>query len=262
MALDGKVAIIAGASRGIGADMAKYLARAGAKVAVAARTEVESDRRLPGTIHSVVQAITDEGGTALPVVMNMRDPDSIEAAVQRVVDEWGRIDILINNAAIFVPGDLYTVQPRHINLALEVNLRGYILAMKAVLPHMKAGGGGHIINISSPGAIPPGPGPYSDNRAPGGDIFYGPVKSAIEHFSQAQGRSLQPDNISVNVLSPSGRIKTPGNVFFENTEDNPINEFESADDMGKAAVWICEQPADQLNGALIYDKELVQERGL
>ncbi len=88
MSLDGQVAIVAGASRGIGADIAKHLAKAGAKVAVCARTEEDTDPRLPGTIHSVVQEIADAGGTAIPVVLNMRDPESIEAAVQKVVDEW------------------------------------------------------------------------------------------------------------------------------------------------------------------------------
>ena len=87
MTLDGKVAIVAGASRGIGADIAKHLARAGAKVAVGARTEVVQDPRLPGTIYSVAEEIAAEGGSALPVVMNVRDPDSIEQAVQRTVAE-------------------------------------------------------------------------------------------------------------------------------------------------------------------------------
>jgi len=258
MPLDGQVALVAGASRGIGADIARHLAKAGAKVGVAARTEQAQDPRLPGTIHSVTKSITDAGGTAIPVVLNMRDPESIEAAVQRVVDEWGRIDILVNNAAIFVPGDLYNVQPRHINLAWEVNVRGYILTMKAAIPHMKAQGGGHIINLSSRGAIFPGPGPYEPVPPPN-DIFYGPEKSFIEHFSQSQGRLLQPDGISVNVLAPQGGVKTPGLMFFGNDPNNPMkeSEFESADNMGKAAVWICEQPPTKLNGSILYDAEVV-----
>ena len=261
MPLDGQVAIVAGASRGIGADIAKYLAKAGAKVAVAARTEEAQDPRLPGTIHSVVSEIMEAGGTAIPVVMNLRDPENIEAGVQRVLGEWGRIDILVNNAAIFVPGDLYAVQPRHINLAWEVNVRGYILTMKACIPHMKAVGGGHIINLSSRGAIFPGPGPY-DEAPPPVDIFYGPEKSFIEHFSQSQGRLLQKDGISVNVLAPTGGVKTPGLMFFQNDPQNPIKDFEAADNMGKAAVWICEQPVNRLNGSILYDGDVVSEHQL
>ncbi|MFN8586098.1 MAG: SDR family NAD(P)-dependent oxidoreductase, partial [Dehalococcoidia bacterium] len=109
MSLEGRVAFVAGASRGIGADIAKHLARAGAKVAVAARTEVQVDPRLPGTIHSVAAEIAAEGGVALPVVLNLRDPESIQSAVARTLEEWGRLDILVTNAAVFIPGDLGSV---------------------------------------------------------------------------------------------------------------------------------------------------------
>ena len=262
MALDGKVAIVAGASRGIGADIARYLGRAGAKVAVCARTEVVQDPRLPGTIHSVADEIRAAGGTALPVVMNLRDSDSIKAAVKSTLDEWGRVDILINNAAIFVPGDLLTVQERHIELTLQVNLRGPIVAMREVVPHMQAAGGGHVINISSRAARSPGPGPYDQARRPGGDIFYGAEKAALERFSQQQAWLLQSDNIAVNVLSPQGDIKTPGHEFFGNDPNNPDLDFEVADAMGKSAVWICEQSADAFTGNVVYDQDFVREKRL
>ena len=260
MSLDGQVAIVAGASRGIGADIARYLARAGAKVAVAARTEEVRDRRLPGTIHSVTKEIQDEGGTALAVLLNLRDRDSINEAVHKVVDEWGRLDIVVNNAAIFVPGDLEAVQDRHVDLSFAVNLLGPVLMMKAVAPHMKAAGGGHIVNISSGGSTFPGPGPYTERR--GGDIFYGAQKAAIEHFSQSQGMALQDDSISVNVLSPVGRIRTPGNLYAGNDPQDPDLDFETADEMGKATVWICEQPPQQFNGNILLDKEICREHGL
>lgn len=262
MSLEGRVALVAGASRGIGADIAKYLARAGAKVAVAARTEVQQDPRLPGTIHSVVQEIKDAGGDAIPVVLNLRDATSIAASVKTTAEHFGKLDIVVNNAAIFVPGTIETVQPRHIELSFAVNVMGVVLMMREAIPHLRAAGGGHIINLSSRGAIAPGPGPYDTSVRRGGDIFYGPQKSFIEHFSQSQGWSVQAEGISVNVLSPNGRIKTPGNLMAENDRENPNLAFDTADDMGKAAVWICEQPADQLNGAVLYDELLVRERGL
>src|SRR5271170_5016904 len=89
--LSGKVALVAGASRGIGADIARYLAAAGAKIGVAARTEVQSDPRLPGTIHSVTEDITSKGGEATAVLLNLRDPDSIAAAVAKVVEVYGQL---------------------------------------------------------------------------------------------------------------------------------------------------------------------------
>jgi citronellol/citronellal dehydrogenase len=260
--LEGRVALVAGASRGIGADIAKYLGRAGAKVAVAARTEVQQDPRLPGTIHTVAQDIIDGGGAAIPVVLNLRDPESIAAAVKRTVEEFGKIDIVVNNAAIFVPGNIETVQPRHIDLSISVNVLGVIYMMREAIPHLREAGGGHIINISSRGAIAPGPGPYDISNKRQGDIFYGPEKSMIEHFSQAQAWQYQDANISINVLSPNGRIKTPGNIMARNDRDNPDLEFDTADDMGKATVWICEQPAASFTGNVLYDQLVVQEQNL
>ena len=261
--LDGKVALVAGASRGIGADIAKYLARAGAKVAVCARTEEVKDPRLPGTIHSVTKEIKDEGGDAIAIVLNMRDPQSIRDAVAKVVSEFGKLDILVNNAAIFVPGNLETVRENHIDLTLEVNVRSYILTMREVIPHMKAAGGGHIVNISSRGAIPLGPGPYTDEqKSRGGDIFYGGEKAMLEHFSQRMAASYQDDGISVNVLSPEGRVATAGNMYASNDRDNPDTNFETADDMGQATVWICEQPAEKFTGQVTYDKDLLTKAGI
>lgn len=262
MTLEGRVALVAGASRGIGADIAKYLATAGAKVAVAARTEVQQDPRLPGTIHSVTQEIRDAGGTAAAVVLNMRSTESIAEAVQKTVAEFGRLDILINNAAIFVPGNLETVQLRHIDLSLEVNVRSYILTMREVVPHMRAAGGGHIVNISSRGAIPLGPGPYTEEQqGRGGDIFYGGEKIMLEHFSQRMAAMYQKENISVNVLSPDTGVRTAGNRMASNDRENPDLNFETADDMGQATVWICEQPVEY-TGRVVYDKPILEAAGI
>jgi NAD(P)-dependent dehydrogenase (short-subunit alcohol dehydrogenase family) len=261
--LSGKVALVAGASRGIGADIARHLAVAGAKVAVAARTEVQSDPRLPGTIHSVAEEIVAGGGEATPVLLNLRDPESIAVAVAKVLGRYGRLDVLVNNAAIFVPGTLETVQARHIESSWQVNVRGPILAMREAVPHIRAAGGGHVVNVSSRGSVFPGPGPYDAPKAtPGRDIFYGPEKSMIEHFSQRQAMVLQPDNIAVNVLSPAGGIRTPGNLFAQNDRENPNLEFESADAMGKATVWICKQLASEFTGNIAYDEDLVSANDL
>ncbi len=261
MTLEGRVAIVTGSSRGIGADVAKYLARAGAKVAICARSEESPDPRLPGTIYSVVKEIEAEGGAALPVRMNMRDPDDIRNGVQRVADEWGRIDIAVNNAAILIPGDIETVQERHLELMWQVDLRGPVLLMQAVIPHMKRAGGGHIINVSSRGGVFPGPGPYADTSNAGAP-FYGMVKSGLEHLSQRVAIALQDSNISVNVLSPNGFIRTPGSLMARSSREDPETEFDTAEYMGKGAVWICEQPPKEFTGNILFDELLCKERGL
>lgn len=260
MSLEGEVALVTGASRGIGEYIAKHLAQAGAKVVVAARTEEVTDKRLPGTIHTVVQEIKDAGGDAVAVRMDVRDNDSIKAGIDRAVEHYGRLTILVNNAAILVPGDIKTVLDRHIELMWGIDLRGPVIGCKYAVPHMIAAGGGHIINISSGVAEFPGPGPYTEKR--GGGLFYGMVKAGLERFSQGLAMDLQEDNISVNVLSPQGRIKTPGNVWAENDPNNPNLEFEPSDHMGEAAVWICEQAPKQYTGNIVRDEDLLKSAGL
>ena len=260
MSLDGQVAIVTGASRGIGEYIAKDLAAAGATIVVAARTEEVSDPRLPGTIHSVAAAITEAGGAAVPIRTDMRDPESIAACVNQAIERFGRLDIVVNNAAVLPPGDLETVQERHLELIWGIDLRGPTLLCRYAVPHMRAGGRGHIINISSRAAEFPGPGPYD---APGsGNFFYGPVKAALERMSQRIAQDYQQANIACNVLSPMGRIRTPGNIFGEQDRENPTMEFEGAEDMGKAARWICEQDPQQYTGNIVYDEDLCRAHNL
>ena len=258
--LEGRTALVAGASRGIGEYMAKYLASAGAKVAVAARTTEVTDKRLPGRIHTVSDSINEQGGTAIPVVMNMRDPESRAAGVSETVEQFGGLDIVVNNAAILVPGSLESVLDRHIDLIWQVDLRGPLLLMKHALPHLQKAGGGDFINVSSVAAVFPGPGPY-ENVTRGDGAFYGMVKAGLERASQGLARELQSENIKVNVLSPQGRIKTPGNIWADNDPDNPSLEFEAADEMGKATVWVCEQSIE-FTGNILYDQDLCKEKGL
>jgi citronellol/citronellal dehydrogenase len=259
MTLENKVALVTGASRGIGEYVALHFAKAGAAVAIAARTEEVKDPRLPGTIHSVAAAIKDAGGKAIGVKMDMREPESIAEGVKATVDAFGRLDIIVNNAAILVPGSIESIQPRHIDLIWQVDLRGPILLMREAIPHLRAAGGGHIINVSSRAAVFPGPGPYPVGRR--GGSFYGMIKAGLERLSQGLAMELQDDRIAVNVLSPQGRIRTPGNVFAENDPANPNLDFEPADLMGKAARWICEQPAT-FTGHILFDEEVCRDKGL
>ena len=259
MSLEGKVALVTGASRGIGEYIAKHLAGAGATVAVAARTEEVTDPRLPGTIHSVSAAINEAGGKAMPLKMDVRSPESIAEGVERTVNELGRLDIVVNNAAVLVPGTIETIQERHIALIYEIDLRGPLLVMRNSIPHLRKAGGGKIINISSAAAIFPGPGPYENPRS--GGAFYGMIKAGLERYSQGLAMELQDAGIAVNCLSPEGRIKTPGNVFGENSRENPNLDFEPADMMGKATVWICEQPASY-TGHILFDTEVCRANNL
>jgi NAD(P)-dependent dehydrogenase (short-subunit alcohol dehydrogenase family) len=259
MSLSGKVALVTGASRGIGADLARHLAEAGASVAVAARTEREGDPRLPGTIHSVVDGIKSDGHRALAVRMDLRQPESISDGVKQAVDRLGRLDIVVNNAAVLVPGAIETVREKHLDLLWQINLRGPLLLLRNAIPHLRATDGGRVLNISSVAAKFPGPGPYPE--AGKGGAFYGMLKSALDRYTQGLAMELQEDRIAVNALSPEGRIRTPGNLFAENDPENPTLEFESADLMGKAAVWICQQ-GPSFTGNILFDVDVCREQNL
>lgn len=111
--LEGKIAIITGASRGLGQYCAVQYAREGVIVVVAARTEQVRNPDLPGTIHETARMIEEAGGESLPVVCNVGDTDSIQAMVDEVLNRYGRIDVLMNNAAVQPPGFMHTIKPRH-----------------------------------------------------------------------------------------------------------------------------------------------------
>ena len=251
--LDGRKALVTGSSRGIGADIARELAAHGAAVAVAARSdEASPDPRLPGTIRTVAEEIRQAGGHAVPVALDVRDPDSINRAVEVTASELGGLDILVNNAAVLVPGTLESAKDRHIDLIWQLDLRGPILLAKAALPHMKQSGG-DIINISSGAADMPGPGPYDDPRE--GGQFYGMVKAGLERITQGWAMELQADRIACNVLTLRYLIKTPGHWYALTTPDKPQTEFEDADWMARACVWIAGQPAS-FTGNIVDDRDM------
>ncbi len=254
--LDGRKALVTGSSRGIGADIARGLAAHGAAVAVAARSdEASPDPRLPGTIRTVAEEIRQSGGHAVPVALDVSDPESISRAVERTAAELGGLDILVNNAAVLVPGTLESVRDRHIDLIWRLDLRGPVLLAKAALPYMKESGG-DIINISSGAADMPGPGPYDDPRE--GGQFYGMVKAGLERITQGWAMELQADQIACNVLTLRYLIKTPGHWYALTTPDNPQTEFESADWMARACVWIASQPPS-FTGHIVDDRDLRDE---
>jgi citronellol/citronellal dehydrogenase len=265
MALTDKVVIIVGASRGIGRDMAVALAGAGADIVVTARSETQPDPRLPGTIHTVAKEVEARGRRALPLRVDATKDEDLEMMVARTQESFGRIDALIYNPSVLIPGTTRTVQPRHLDLLWRLNMRAPIMTFRAVLDPIKATGGGHLIYISSRAGVFPGPGPYSEEqqaRARTAGAFYGMTKAGFERYVQSLAAEIQADNIAANVLSPQGRIKTPGNIYAQNSRDNPDLDFEEAVAMGKAARFILEQDPQTFTGNILFDEDLVTQHGL
>ncbi len=243
MSLEGKVALITGASRGIGHFMAREFAKAGADIVVAARSEEQADARLPGTIHSVAEEIRAMGRRALPVRIDVTNDEQIEQGVRRAIDEFGRIDILVNNAGIMAPSLLTDLSLKRWDLIMRVNVRGAVAMTKAVLPHMMERRAGTIIYISSRGAQMSG----------AGNISYSVSKLSLEKIAQGLAEEVKDYGITAFGLSPSALVLTPGHYFVRG--DGPPPEgvaIEPPEQMGQAGVFLCSEAARPLSGRTFY----------
>jgi len=155
--LDGRVAIVTGASRGIGKALAIRLAREGADVVVAAKSE-QSSERLPGSIHETAEAVRAAGRRALAVPTDVRSEDAIRAMVEKTIAEFGRIDILVNNAGAIWTQPVVETPPKRFDLMMGVNVRAAYVTSYYCLPHMRARRWGHILNMCPKLALGPSPG--------------------------------------------------------------------------------------------------------
>lgn len=241
--LEGKVVIITGASRGLGEYCALAYAREGAKVAVAARTTDQKDPRLPGTIYHTCKQIEEAGGEALPVVCNVADAGSIHEMVKQVLEHWGHIDILMNNAAIQPPGDNSTITPKHWELQFKVNVHGPFHCIREVLPIMAKQGGGNIINISSIG---------STHGTP-----YGGTKRALEAMTEGFAAELKQQNIVVNSLKPTSAIETPGFLFAQLPRNDKTPKLPPPDSYVEAAILLATQTVDSFTGRVHDDAQVI-----
>jgi citronellol/citronellal dehydrogenase len=244
-ALAGKVALVAGASRGIGATVAAALAREGAAVAVAARTEQEG--KLPGTIHAVAERITSAGGRALPVQCDVTREESVEAAVAQTVSEFGGIDVLIANAGVLWLGPIESTPLKRWQLCLNVNLTGVFLVTKAVIPHVRTRGGGSLIAITTTGV----------GMIEHGSNAYWTSKAGVERMYLGLAADLKPDNIAVNCLSPSRVVLTEGWQAGGGGMEIPPEMVEPPEAMADAAVLMARQDASGITGTIQRSEELI-----
>lgn len=244
MTLAGKTAFVAGASRGIGATIARALAAAGASVAVAARSEEQG--RLPGTIGSVADAITANGGRALAVPCDVTDETSVETAVAAAVSEFGGIDILVANAGVLWLGPIESTPLKRWQLCLDVNLTGVFLVTKAVIPHVRARGGGSLTAITTTGVGMPGANAYWVSKA------------AVERLYLGLAEDLRADNIAVNCLSPSRVVLTEGWQAGGAGIEVPPEMVEPPEAMGRAAVLLAGQDASGITATVQRSEELIR----
>ena len=259
--MEGRTAIVTGASRGIGQAIAELFAKEGARVVCIARTLKEGDHQLQGSLASTVAAIKAGGGEALAVAADI----SAESECLRLVDAarkaYGPIDTLVNNAALnyYIPTADYPTS-RWMK-AFAVNVHAPFILAKAVLPDMVAARRGAIVNVSSGSAIGPGRGPYADKVVRGG-VMYGASKAALERFTQGLAQEVaQYGTIAVSSLSPSRVVPTPGTVYHKLVSGLDDPRGEHPDLMAKAALLLASEPAEKVNGRVGYSQQLLKEFG-
>ena len=261
--LDGKVALVTGASRGIGEAIAVLFAAEGARVACLARTLEEGQHRFfEGSLVRTVEKIDKVGGEAIAVACDISEYANCEAAVAEVRDRLGPIDVLVNNAALtyFVPIAQFPVTKWLRSVAVNMHAPFYMsqLALQDMIPRK----GGAIVNISSGAAIGPGRGPYKEpmRRGPGGTL-YGAEKAALERFTQGLAAEVYDQGISVTCFSPSQIVPTPGVMYHKLLEDESDPNAEPTEIMARAALLLATEPLDKVTGRVTYSQQILAEFG-
>lgn len=242
--LQDTVAIVTGASRGIGKGLAIGLASAGAAVVCAARTLEPSTNNLPGSLHETVAAITADGGRALAVRCDIGVADDIAELVTGTVDAFGRVDVLVNNAMAPTRGSFDETTIEMWDESMRVNVRSLFLTTKAVVPHMQRTGGGSIVNISSGGA-----GHESTPFMPAGFATYAVAKAAMERFSTILAPELAAKNVAINALRP-GAVRTEL-ATLELGDDHDWSGWTTPQAVVPAVLHLGRQRGDGLTGRVL-----------
>ncbi len=261
--LKGKVAIVTGASRGIGKEIAELFAKEGAKVVCSARTLKEGDHKLlEGSLETTVAGIKKAGGTAEAVTCNVSSETDCEKLVAETHKLYGPVDVLVNNAALtyFIP--VKDFPPSRWMRSFAVNLHGPFMLAHLVLRDMIPRKSGSIVNISSGAAIGPGRGPYKSATVFRGGVCYGAEKAALERFTQGLAEEVYDDGISVTCVSPSQVVATPGTVHHHlvTGPDDPTGE--PVEWMAQSALILATEPLDKVTGLVTYSQPLLKQYGV
>ena len=248
--MDGMVAIVTGSSRGLGRAIAKEYAREGAKVVICARPH--SPTGLSGTIDETAQAIRQAGGETLSLYCDVTNDAQVAQLVQRVVEQYHRIDVLVNNAGAMVLGEtLLEIEPARWKQIVDVNINGPYLVSREVLPVMVRQRRGSIINIGSR---------MADDPKLGGGVLYSSSKAAVHMFSFCLAEEVREHNIAVNVLSP-GSLRSEGSAAIPWTQRDWHVRVDP-EVVGPCAVYLALQDASTMTGQLVLRADFGKTWGI
>jgi len=251
MSLADKTLFITGASRGIGLAIALRAARDGANIAIAAKT-AEAHPKLEGTIYTAAKEIEAAGGKALPLVVDVRDEASVQAAVEQTVQKFGGIDICVNNAsAIQLTGTLETDMKRY-DLMHQINTRGTYVTSRACIPFLRRAQNPHVLNLSPPLDMNP--------RWFAGHVAYTMAKFGMSMCAFAMAEEFRDDGIAFNALWPRTGIATAA-IRFALAGDDGLRACRTTDIMSDAAHWIFSQPSRTCTGNFFIDDVLLYAAG-
>jgi NAD(P)-dependent dehydrogenase (short-subunit alcohol dehydrogenase family) len=249
------VAIVTGASRGIGAAIARRLAEEGARVAAAART-LDPDPRQKGSLSETVEAIIEAGGEAVAVRCDLTNGEDRRRLVADTEARLGPVDILVNDAAVTFLQPVESFTRKRFDLMTEVQLWAPYELIQLVVPGMKARGGGWICNITSRAANHALGPPFDEIQKATGFSVYGMVKAALDRMSNALAAELYDHNIAVNALGPWYNVATPGADHHDLVKGY---RTEGVEWMAEAALVLCSSPPAQMTGRVAYSQALLGE---
>jgi citronellol/citronellal dehydrogenase len=256
--LAGKVAIVTGASRGIGEAISARLAQEGAKVVASARTAEQGESRLPGTLHDTVDRIRKAGGEATFIKADLAQASEREKLIEETVAKYGPVDIQVNNAAItyFIP--VTDFPEKRFKLMMEVQVYAPFHLSQLVLPSMIERRSGHIVNISSGAGIHPKP-PFQARGGRGGTV-YGMCKAALERFTTGLASEVAEYNIAVNVVSP-GLVATPGVAVHGLINEQSKDRVQPIEYIAQAVFELASGDPKTQTGGIHYAAPFLKELG-
>lgn len=252
MPFSNKTVLITGASRGIGKAIGLRLAKEGANIVIASKS-VEENAKLGGTIYSAAEEMEKAGGKALPVQCDIRFEDQVENAVNKAVEKFGGIDILINNASAINLAPTEKIEAKRYDLMFDINVRGTFMVSKACIPHLKKSTNAHILNLSPPINM--------DMKWFANHLAYTISKYDMTMIALGLAAELKKYNIAANTLWPRTTIATAavqnllgGDMLMKMSRKPEI--------MAESAFYILSKPSAECTGNSFIDEDVLKKEGI